>query len=570
MTNCLPILFFLAGHNVSGAVPPVQWHLMDWERAARTVKKLQGRIVKAVKAGKWKKVRDLQRLLTNSHSAKVLAIRRVTGNTGGKTSGIDGQLWKTPDAKFKAIGYLRGKGYKAQAVRRIKIPKSNGKWRPLGIPTMKDRAMQALHLLALDPVSETLADYSSYGFRPYRSCADAIAGCFLLLSRKNAAQWVLEGDIKGCFGHISHEWLLANIPMDKRILRQWPEAGYLEKQQPCPSKEGTPQGSVISPTLANMVLDGMVQAIDRACHIKRQDRRTNRSQVHLIRYADDFIVTSSDRAILENKAEPAIRAFPEERGLGLSEEKTHPAHINNGFDFLGQNIRKYQGTLLIKPGKKSIQTFLDKVRQTIRSYRTAKTIHLIYKPDPIIRGWALYHRHVVSSRAFSHVDYKIHWMVWYWAKRRHPHKSVAWITGRYFIRHKGYQYTLHAYDHGVAIPLIRAKAIPIRRHVKIRGHANPYDPEDEMYFEKRSDELMPDKLYGRRTLTIIFKRQQGRCVHCQQKITRQTGWHAHHLHPKHLGGSYTLENLVLLHPNCHYQVHSQHIRLPLPCLSNKH
>ena len=214
MTNCMPVLLLLVGHNASGAVPS-NWSLIDWKKANETVKKLQRRIVKAVKARKWKKVRDLQRLLTNSFSAKALAVRRVTENAGRKTPGIDRQLWKTPEAKFKAIGQLQSKGYKAQAVRQIKIPKSNGKWRPLGIPTMKDRAMQALYLLALDPVSESLADPNSYGFRPYRSCADAITRCFLVLSRRSLSSWILEGDIRACFDNISHKWLLRNIPIDK-------------------------------------------------------------------------------------------------------------------------------------------------------------------------------------------------------------------------------------------------------------------------------------------------------------------------------------------------------------------
>lgn len=304
-----PILLSFGGHNVSKATPKSKWHLIDWEHANSVVKKLQRRIVKAVKAKKWKKVRDLQRLLTKSFSAKVLAIRRVTENTGGKTCGIDRKLWNTPSDKYKAISQLTNRGYRANAVRRIKIPKSNGKWRPLGIPTIKDRAMQALYLLALDPISETLADYSSYGFRRYRSCADAISGCHLILSRRQSSRWILEGDIKGCFDHISHEWLLANIPIDKRILRQWLKAGHFENHQIYPSDEGTPQGSIISPTLANMVLDGMVKAIDEACDIQRHQRRTNRFLIHLVRYADDFIVTSSDRTILENKIKPVIATF---------------------------------------------------------------------------------------------------------------------------------------------------------------------------------------------------------------------------------------------------------------------
>lgn len=248
----------------------------------------------------------------------------------------------------------------------------------------------------------------------------------------------------------------------------------------------------------------------------------------------------------------------------MSEEKTHLTHINIGFDFLGKNIRKYSGKLLIKPSKKNVQTFLKKIQQTIHGYRTAKTVQLIYKLNPMIRGWALYHRHDVSSKTFSYVDYRIYWMLWRWAKRRHPNKGVYWVLKRYYTRHKGIQFTFHAFDEDIFLPLMRASFISIQRHVKIRGNANPYTSEDELYFEKRSDDLMLNKLHGRRLLTRIFKRQKGRCIQCQQKITRQTGWHAHHLHQKHLGGKYTYENLVMLHPNCHYQVHSLKIQLAQP------
>ena len=278
MFNCMPILFYMVGCNASETIATAsagaKWQLIDWQKATRIVKNLQARIVKAVKALKWKKVRDLQRLLTNSASAKVLAIRRVTENTGKRTAGIDGQLWDSPHRKYEAIAGLTTKGYKAQAVRRVKIPKSNGKMRPLGIPTMKDRAMQALFLLGLDPVSETTAEPTSFGFRLYRSCADAVTKCHRLLSKKDSPRWILEGDIKGCFDNISHEWLLDNIPMNKRILSQWLKAGYFEKRQLFSTEAGTPQGSVISPTLANMVLDGMRKAIDQALNIKR--RQENR------------------------------------------------------------------------------------------------------------------------------------------------------------------------------------------------------------------------------------------------------------------------------------------------------
>ena len=572
MNSRTPIIYTTAGRNASKAIP-IQfdsWQLIDWEQAIRIVKKLQRRIVKAVKAGRWKKVRDLQRLLTNSMAAKALAVRRVTENKGKKTAGIDKVLWDNPKVKAKAISQLENKGYKASPVRQVKIPKGNGKWRPLGIPTMKDRAMQALHLLSLDPISERLADWNSYGFRPFRSCADAISSCFILLSKKTSPVWVLEADIKSCFSEISHEWILEHIPMDKRILIQWLKAGCFEKRQFYKSENGTPQGSVISPTLANMVLDGMEDAIDHALQIKRRrkhGRNVNPYQIQLVRYADDFIITSNDKSILETQVKPTIQEFLLERGLRLSEEKTHLTHIDNGFDFLGKTIRKYNGKLLIRPSKKNVQTFLKKIKEVTHNNRTVKALSLVQKLNPMIRGWAMYHRHDASKSTFNYVDQRIYWMIWHWAKRRHPDKNVAWVLRKYYTPYKGVSFTFHAYDEQRLIPIFKAAKVKIQRHVKIKGNANPYDMDDEQYFEKCSDRIMLNKLEGRRILTFIFKRQEGRCLHCNQKITKQSGWNAHHLVPKHIGGKYSKDNLVLLHPICHRQVHAQNIQFILPHLA---
>ncbi|MZZ95981.1 group II intron reverse transcriptase/maturase, partial [Escherichia coli] len=240
-----------ASTNLSDA-----WDNMDWNKCERQVRKLQARIVKAQKEGRHNKVKALQWTLTHSFAAKALAVKRVTSNKGKNTSGVDKVLWDSSQGKWKAIFTLKRRGYTPQPLKRVHIKKSNGKLRPLGIPTMKDRAMQALYLMALDPVAETTADNHSYGFRKERGTADAIEQCFIILSRSVAPEWILEADIKGCFDHISHDWLLNNIPMDKTVLRKWLKCGVVFNKLLMPTEEGTPQGGIISPTLANMALDG--------------------------------------------------------------------------------------------------------------------------------------------------------------------------------------------------------------------------------------------------------------------------------------------------------------------------
>src|SRR5712692_3030690 len=305
-----------------------------------------------------------------------------------------------------------------------------GKKRPLGIPCMRCRAMQALYLLALDPVAETTADPNSYGFRPGRSTADAIEQCFNALGKHLSPQWILEGDIKGCFDAISHEWLLTHIPMEKAILKKWLKAGFMEKHVLYPTEAGTPQGGICSPVLANMTLDGLERALREA--IRPTTRKGNKAKVHLIRYADDFLISGSSKEVLEQEVKPVVEQFMRERGLELSQEKTVITHIENGFDFLGQHVRKYKGKLLIKPSKESVQELSEKVRKIVKDNKQTPAGKLIAQLNPIIRGWALYHRHVASKDTFSKVDHAIFELLWQWAKRRHPKKGSRWVKDKYF------------------------------------------------------------------------------------------------------------------------------------------
>ncbi len=477
------------------------WDSIDWKTTERYVRRLQIRIAKAVREGRWGRVKALQRLLTHSHSAKLLAVRRVTQNRGRHTPGVDGAIWRRSGQKWSAAQALTNRGYQASPLRRIHIPKKNGKKRPLGLPVMYDRAMQALYLMALEPVAETQADIHSYGFRPRRSTADAVERCFVVLCRKPSAQWILEGDIKGCFDNIDHDWLYKHIPMDRKVLRQWLASGYMEGKTLFPTLAGTPQGGVISPCLANMVLDGLEDVVIRIT--KPSDK------VHVIRYADDFVVTGASKEVLKDRIRPAIEAFLSERGLCLSEEKTLITSIQQGFDFLGFNVRKYGHKLLIMPSKSSIKSFLSDVREEIKQSISVPMIGLIHRLNQKIRGWVNYYRHVVAKRAFRFVDYVIFWAVWKWSRRRHPNKSAKWRYRKYFAGQGHRRWVFHTRSAGKngevkAICLIHASDTPIQRHRQLIAAATPYDPAFFAYFRDRSRRvvMIPPGLPGRYSTTL--------------------------------------------------------------------
>ncbi len=551
-----------------------EWYGLEWQAINRNVRRLQVRIVQATKASRWGKVRALQRLLTHSYSGKVLAVRRVTENNGKKTPGVDNEIWDTPEKKTQAVHALKRRGYQPQPLRRVYIPKSDGRtMRPLGIPTMKDRAQQALHLLALDPVVETTADNNSYGFRQQRSCADAIEQCFKILSKPNP-QWILEGDIKSCFDRISHDWLLAHVPMDRAILQKWLKSGYMEKHVLHETTDGTPQGGIISPALSNCALDGLEWLL-------KEKFPTNKPLssfggkfpcVNLLRYADDFIITGRTKELLEGEIKPLVEQFLQTRGLELSPVKTVITHVEKGFDFLGQNVRKYpNGKLLIKPSKKNVKTFLGGIRKTIKAALGMSAADVIHELNPKIRGWANYHRHVVSKRTYVRVDHEIFSSLWRWARRRHPNKNTRWRKQKYFALHRGHDWSFFGEtcdDEGQPsqVWLCHARSTPIKRHVKVKGDANPYDPAYETYFEQREGTHMQATFRGTRTLRFLWHEQSGLCPVCHTKITRITGWRLHHCVPRVMGGSHSAENRVLLHPECHDRVHNQCISVSKPRL----
>jgi len=468
------------------------WQAISWPKVIADVFRLQMRIAKAVRIGRWGKAKALQRLLVNSFSAKILAVKRVTQNSGHKTPGVDGVVWKTAKQKLQAAKALKRRGYQPLPLKRVSIPKQDSKkLRNLHIPAMFDRAQQALHLLGLEPIAETLADHNSYGFRPKRSAADAIGKCFTLLARKFSAKWILNGDIKSCFDTIDHKWLCNNIPMDREILNKWLTAGYIEKQTFYPTEAGTAQGSIISPTILTITLAGLEKVITAIT--------STTDKVYLVTYADDFIVTSASKEVLENKVKPVISQFLKERGLELSQEKTTIKHIEeDGFDFLGFHGRKYKTKLLIKPQKERVKKFLKKIRATIKTSHSIKTEELITWLNTRIIGWANYYRHVVAKKIFVYVDHKIFWALWKWIQRRHPQKNSSWRIKKYFRNNKLRRWIFFAKFKDIKgneqiIELTQAAYIKIERHIKIKADATPYDPTFKEYFTKRRDYRMRNK-----------------------------------------------------------------------------
>lgn len=544
------------------------WQEIDFKAAEYYVKKLQMRIAKAVKEQKWGKVNALQWTLTHSFYAKALAVKRVTENKGKRTSGIDHELWESPESKFKAIEKLERRGYRAQPLRRIYIPKKNGKLRPLSIPTMTDRAMQTLYRFALEPIAETTADTHSYGFRPKRCVQDAIERCFNMLSRKRSAAWILEGDIKGCFDNISHEWILKRIPMDKAILRQFLKSGYIETGKLFPTETGTPQGGTISTTICNMVLDGLEPMLKARFKPHWVGGELIKPVVNFTRYADDFIITGRNPELLEDEVKPIVKEFLRERGLALSEEKTVITHIDNGFNFLGCNIRKYNGKLLTKPSKASVKAFLGKVRGIIKQNRTTKQQDLIARLNPVIRGWVNFHRFNVSGEIFRYVDMQIFRALWKWAKRRHHNKGGRWITKRYFHRVNTRNWTFAVEwkreDSTTGyFALEYASDTKIVRFPAIRDGANPYEGDWQLYFEERETEKMRITVKGNYTLRRLFNSQQGVCALCGEPLTIETGGRCH----KYNNGRQITNALV--HPICHRNIHQFNSFQPAYCGSNR-
>ncbi|WP_147564825.1 group II intron reverse transcriptase/maturase [Clostridium tyrobutyricum] len=461
-----------------------QWESIDWTQVKKYVNRLQTRIAKATVKGDRNKTKRLQYLLTHSFYAKAYAVKKVTTNKGKNTSGVDKKLWSTSASKMKATIKLTDKHYTTNPLRRVYISKKDRrKKRPLGIPTMYDRAMQTLYSLALEPIAEVTGDNISFGFRKGRSAKDACEQIFNVLARNCSPTWILEGDIKGCFDNINHEWLMKNIPMDRMIMKQFLKSGFIYKGELFPTDKGSPQGGAISSLYANMTLDGLENLIQDNYHRNSKGNIENhyraKTKVNLIRYADDFIITAKTKEIAE-EVKNLVSSFLKTRGLTLSDEKTNITHIDNGFDFLGWNFRKFKGKLIVKPSKDSIKSMIQKCSNIIlKEGKAMSQSEIIRRLNLIIRGWTNYHRHVVASHTFSYINNTIYLLLKQWAKHRHPNKNSWWRLNKYWHEKNGKRWLFSSGKYS----LINLRRIEIIRHTKLQISKNPFTDKD--YFERR-------------------------------------------------------------------------------------
>ncbi len=552
------------------------WHKVNWPKAYRMVKKLRNRIFRATQEGDWKKVNKLQRLMLRSYSNILIAVRQATQlNKGKNTPGIDRMANLDPSTRGRVVDALTEyKSWKPIPTRRIYIPKSNGKKRPLGIPSMIDRCIQSMVKNALEPHWEARFEPISYGFRPGRSTHDARERIFTSIKGENNRKWwVMDADISGCFDNIAHKPLLdkiGNFPA-RKMVEQWLKSGYIHNGVFYETETGTPQGGVISPLLANIALHGMEEALGISYRWQKNSRInnggcwSNKSNRSLTRYADDFVILTESKEDAE-VAKTTIEKWLSEIGPKLSEEKTKIRHLSEGFDFLGWNFRKYNTTgrktrriTLIKPSRVNIQNFKESLKELFKSFKGSPASRIVRDLNQKIRGWGNYHQGVVSKKTFSKLDNYIWWKLMRWGKHTHSKKSTEWIVNKYFGclcpgRDDKWVFGDKSKEHQYVEKL---SWIPIQRHTLVAFKNSPDDPSLKEYWEKREAKRKEATAMGRfsKGKNKIALQQDYKCPWCNQDLGL-TDIHVHHIQPKHLGGKESYENLIFLHEDCHQSIHA--------------
>jgi RNA-directed DNA polymerase len=546
--------------NTAGHQPMYGWNTIPWRQVERRVFKLQKRIYRASSRDEAGQVHKLQRLLVNSRSAKLLAVRRVTqDNRGKKTAGIDGIKSLKPQERVALAESLKLEE-KAKPVRRVWIPKNNSdELRPLGIPVMEDRARQSLVKAALEPEWEARFEPNSYGFRPGRSAHDAIKAIYYGVSLK--PKWVLDADIAKCFDKIDHRALLSKLntsPRIRRCIKSWLESGVMDDGELFPTDSGTPQGGAISPLLANVALHGLETIVSN--HFPK---RPGFTPPKVVRYADDFVVLHEKREVIDQSRE-MITEWLKGMGLELKASKTRTAHtleateVEAGFEFLGFKIKQYSagrhrsdrgrhGQALrmitrIEPSQKSIKRHIEKLRETVKRYRTAEQSELIKALNPLIRGWTKYYKHVSSYKVFHKLNTVLFLMLYAWAIRRHPRKGKGWIVRKYWQVIGGWKF--QAPDTG--IQLHPHDQTHYKRYVKVAGARSPFDG-DWLYWSTRLGYHPKVPL----RVAKLLKRQGGKCRECGLWFKEGDVMEVDHLIPIKRGGTNESHNFQLLHRHCH-------------------
>ncbi len=540
------------------------WHSIDWYKVNHNIRNLRRRIFKATQVNDWKKVRNIQKLMLKSYSNVLLAVRKTTqDNKGSKTAGVDKVLIKTPKQRLALSKELANDhSFKPLPARRVYIPKKNGKKRPLGIPAIRDRCLQAIVKNALEPCWEAQFEGISYGFRPGRSPHDAIGKIYLIARPNKTMKWVVDADIKGCFDNINHDKLLeliGNFPY-RHLIKSWLKAGYIDNNTFHPQETGTPQGGIISPLLANIALHGMEEALG----VKYDNRGQLRSKRCVVRYADDFVIFC--KTLEDAKASRSeINSWLFTRGLSLSDEKTKIVHITEGFDFLGFNIRQYKVKntktgykLLIKPSKEFLKKTRNDIREVFLNHKGKNVDALIGKINPIIRGKANYMNKVVSSKVFNDLDKYLFTRQVRYVKFTHPGKPKYWTQEKYWGRfnfQKPNQKWVFGNKKSGNYMLMFAWT-KISRHSLVTQRNSPDDPSLREYWEKRQkkrNKSEAEKL-SRKQEYIAWK-QGYKCPICGQSLFNDEPLNLHHIIPKSKGGKDTKDNLVWLHLYCHHKTH---------------